>query len=234
MVSVEKAVIARITKNGVHFEILVDSDKALEMKKGVHYDMENVLAVNDVFKDSKKGERCTSGELEKAFHTNDIFMIAEEIIRHGEIQITTEKRNQFTEEKRKEIADIICRQGIDPKTKLPHPSNRIMNAMREVHIHIDPFKPAKEQVKGVLEKIQEILPISLERIEIAIKVPMEFAGKASAAVREITEVKKEEWRSDAWIAVVEIPAGLQSDIYNRLNSLTGGRVEVKIVKEYKI
>ncbi len=234
MVSVEKAVIARITKNGVHFEIMVDSDKALEMKKGAAYDLENVLAVNDVFKDSKKGERHTSSDLEKAFKTTDIFKIAEEIIKHGEIQITTEKRNQFMEEKKKEIADIICRQGIDPKTKLPHPSNRIMNAMKEVHIHIDPFKPAKDQVKVVIEKIQEILPISLERIEIAIKVPMEFAGKASAAVREITEVKKEEWGAEAWIATIEIPAGMQSDIYDKLNSLTGGNVEVKIIKEYKI
>ncbi len=234
MVSVDKAVIARITKDGSHFEILVDSDKAVEMKKGAHYDMENVLAVNEIFKDSKKGERHTATDIEKAFGTTDVFKIAEEIIRHGEIQITTKKRKEFTEEKRKEIADIISKQGIDPKTKVPHPVNRITNAMNEAHVRIDPFKPAKEQVKGVLEGIREILPISLERIEIAIKVPMEFAGKANAAIREMTEVKKEEWGSNAWIAVIEIPAGLQSDIYDKLNSLTGGKIEAKIVKEYKV
>jgi ribosome maturation protein SDO1 len=234
MVSVEDAVIARISKDGMNFEVLVDPDKALEFKRGKEMEIENVLAVNEVFKDSRKGERHTSKDLIEKFGSNNVFKVAEDIVRNGEIQITTEQRNRFIEEKRKEIANIISRQGIDPKTKLPHPVNRILNAMRESHVQIDPFRPAKDQVKNVLERIQEILPISLERIEIAVKVPIEFAGKANSIVREITDVKKEEWTSTHWIALIEIPAGIQSDIYDRLNKLTGGKIEVKIVKEYKI
>ena len=53
-------------------------------------------------------------------------------------------------------------------------------------------------------------------------------------MRKIAPVKSEEWKNDAWIAVLEIPAGMQADIYESLNKLTAGRVEVKIVKEYKI
>ncbi len=234
MVSVEDAVIARISKEGLEFEILVDPDKALEFKRGKEMNVEEILAVPEIFKDGKKGERANSEDLHKAFGTTDVFEIAKRIIREGEIQLTTEQRNRFIEEKKKEIANIISRQGIDPKTKLPHPVTRILNAMEEAHVVIDPFKPAKDQVKGVLERIQEILPISLERIEIAIRIPIEYAGKANSIVREITEVKKEEWTSNAWIAVIEIPAGIQSDIYDRLNKLTGGKVEVRILKEHKI
>jgi ribosome maturation protein SDO1 len=47
-------------------------------------------------------------------------------------------------------------------------------------------------------------------------------------------VLKEEWKADAWIAVIEIPAGMQGDIYSRLNELTSGQVEVKIVKEKQV
>ncbi len=234
MVSVEDAVIARVSKSGMEFEILVDPDRALEFRKGNETNVEEILAVPEIFKDSRKGERHSSEDLHKAFGTTDIFEIARRILREGEIQLTTEQRHRFTEEKRKEIANIISRQGIDPKTKLPHPVTRILNAMSEAHVSVDPFRPAKEQVKAVLEKIREIIPISLERIEIAIKVPIEYAGKANSIVREITEVKKEEWTSSAWIALVEIPAGLQADIYDRLNKLTSGKVEVKIVKEHKI
>lgn len=234
MVSVEDAVIARISRSGVNFEIMVDPDKALEFKKGKEENIENVLAVSEIFKDSNKGERHSSEDLHKAFGTTDVFEVAKRIIMEGEIQLTTEQRNRFIEEKKKEIANIIARQGIDPKTKLPHPAKRILNAMSEAHVLIDPFKPANEQVKNVLEKIQEVLPISLERIEVVIRVPIEHAGKANSIVREITEVKKEEWTSNAWIAVVEIPAGIQGDIYDRLNKLTGGKVEVKIIKEHKI
>ena len=234
MVSVEDAVIARISKSGEHFEIMVDPDKALEFKKSREGSIEDILAFPEIFKDSKKGEKHSSEDLQKAFGTTDVFEVAKKIILEGEIQLTTEQRNRFIEEKKKEIANIISRQGIDPKTKLPHPSNRILNAMSEAHVVVNPFRPAKEQVKGVLEKIQEILPISLERVEIAIKVPVEFAGKANSIVREITDVKKEEWTSSYWIALVEIPAGIQGDIYDKLNKLTSGKVEVKIVKEHKI
>ncbi|MEE9323827.1 MAG: ribosome assembly factor SBDS [Candidatus Aenigmarchaeota archaeon] len=234
MVSVEDAVIARISKAGMNFEIMVDPDKALEFKREKEGYVEDILAVTEIFKDSKKGERHSSEDLHKAFGTTDIFEVARKIIMDGEIQLTTEQRNRFIEEKRKEIANIIARQGIDPKTKLPHPATRILNAMSEAHVLIDPFKPAKEQVKNVLEKIQEIIPISFESIEIAIKVPIEYAGKANSIIREITNVRKEEWTSSAWIALVEIPAGIQGDIYDRLNKLTAGKVEVKIVKEHKI
>jgi ribosome maturation protein SDO1 len=234
MVSVEDAVIARISRSGMDFEIMVDPDKALEFKRGKEENIEDILAVNEIFKDSKKGERHSSEDLHKAFGTTDVLEVAKRIITEGEIQLTMEQRNRFIEEKKRGIANIIARQGIDPKTKLPHPVTRILNAMSETHILVDPFRPAKEQVKNVLEKIQEILPISLERIEVAIKVPIEYAGKANSIVREITDVKKEEWTSTAWIALVEIPAGIQGDIYDRLNKLTSGRVEVKIVKEHKI
>ena len=44
MVSVEKAVIARLHKKGVNFEILVDPDKSLEMKRGGEVPIEDVLA----------------------------------------------------------------------------------------------------------------------------------------------------------------------------------------------
>jgi len=235
MVSVEDATLARLTRGGVTFEIMVDPDLALAFRKGDRTrDMEEVLASQNVFLDARKGERAPEKEIEKAFGRADLFSVASAIIIHGELQLTTEQRRRFTEEKRRKIADIISRQGMDPKTKLPHPPQRIMNAMEEAHVHVDPFRPAEDQIKDVLSKIQSVIPIALERIEVAIKVPMAHAGKASSAIREIAPVKSEEWRSDSWLAVIEIPAGMQADVYGRLNRLTGGSVEVKIIKEIKV
>jgi ribosome maturation protein SDO1 len=235
MVSIQDATMARLTKGGVTFEILVDPDLALTFRKGNHnMNMEEILASQAIFTDARRGERASEDDIEKAFGKADLSSIASAIIIHGELQLTTEQRRRFIEEKRKKLVDMISRQGMDPKTKLPHPPQRIMNAMEEAKVHIDPFRPAEDQLKDVLAKIQEVLPVSLERIEIAIKVPMSHAGKASSIIREITPVKSEEWRSDSWLAVIEIPAGMQSDIYSRLNKLTAGSVEVKIIKEHKI
>jgi ribosome maturation protein SDO1 len=234
MVSIEKAVVARISKAGNNFEILVDPDKALEFRKGVDVSIENALAVREVFKDSKKGERASGSDMEKYFGTRDVFEVAKQIIKKGEIQLTTEHRRKMVEEKRKQIANMISKQGINPQTRLPHPPQRILNAMDEAHVDIDPFKPATDQVKDALEKIREVIPISIEKIEIAIKVPMQHAGKASSLVRNIAPIKNEEWKSDAWYAVIEIPAGMQSDVYARLNELTAGTVETKIVKRKQV
>ncbi len=230
MVSVEEAVIARISRGHGSFEILVDPELALRFKRGEGVSIERILAVNEVFKDARKGEKVSHSDLEKNFGTSDTLKVAENILKSGDIQLKTEQRREMVEEKRRQIAAIISRQCMDPKTRLPHPAQRILNAMEQAHVSIDPFKPAQSQVKPVLEKIQGIIPISLERVEVAVKIPVEFAGKANHMIREITEIKREEWRQDHWFAVIEIPAGMQADIYERLNSLTSGRAEVMMVK----
>ena len=234
MVSLDNAVIARIGRSGENFEIFVDPEKALEFKKGKEYSMENLLAANEILKDAKKGERASSSELEKAFGTTDVFEVARIIIREGEVQLTTEQRRKHVEEKRLQIADIISKQGVNPRTKLPHPPQRILNAMDEAHVSVDPFKPADEQVKAVLEAIREVLPISFESLEIALKIPVEHAGKASSVMHNIAPVKKEEWKSDALYAVMEIPAGRQNEIYEKLNNLTSGNIEIKVISRKNV
>ena len=234
MVSLEKAVIARISKEGKTFEILVDPDKALDFRKGRDYSMENIMAVRDIFTDSKKGERASPSDIEASFGTSDPLQAAAQILKNGQIQLTTEQRRKLTEEKRKQIADIISRQGVNPQTKLPHPPNRIVNAMDQAHVQVDPMKPANEQVQAVLEQIEPILPIRFERVEIAVRIPLEYAGKANSFVRGIAPVKKEEWKSDSWVVMLEIPAGMQSEIMEKLNGLTGGKVEVRAIRHLDV
>ncbi|MFH1978133.1 MAG: ribosome assembly factor SBDS [Candidatus Aenigmatarchaeota archaeon] len=233
MVSVDKAVITKVTKDHKTFEILVDPDLALKFKHGEAVSVENMLAVREIFYDSRKGERASAEDLQKFFGTLDVLKVAEYILKHGQVQLTTEQRRQLLEEKKKQIADIICKQGVDPKTKIPHPVTRIMNAMDNVHVNIDAFKPARDQVEAILIKIQEILPISVEKIEIVVKIPLQYAGKASSLIRTMASVKKEEWKADHWLALIEIPAGMQSDIYEKLNGLTSGNVEIKVLKEQR-
>jgi len=231
MVSVDKAVTARITKEHMHFEILVDPEKALDFRRGKPVSIESILAVRDVFKDAGKGERAGAHDLEAHFKTSDIYKVAEEIIRHGEVQLTTEQRRALLEEKRKQIADMISKQGINPQTKLPHPATRILNAMEEARVQVDAVKPAAEQVEAVLDKIRPIIPIAFERLEVAIRVPAASAGRLSSHLHGMATVRKEEWQGEYFMALIEIPAGMQSEIYKKLNDLTGGKVESRVVRE---
>ena len=103
--------------------------------------------------------------------------------------------------------------------------------MEEAKVRIDPFKPADAQIKEVLSALRPILPIRFEKIVVAVKVSGSDYGKVYSYIKSTGVLKKEEWKNDgSWMGAVEIPAGLQTEFYEKLNDKTKGNVEVKIVK----
>ncbi len=231
MVSLEDAVIARLHKGADRFEILVDPHEAEHIMEGKTENILSALAIDAVFSDSKKGTHAPIESLQKHFNTTDISTIAKEIIQRGEIQLTTEQRHEMQESKKKRIVDLIVRNAMDPKTKMPHPRTRIELAMEEAKVHIDPFKSVNQQMKTIIEMLRPILPISMDQARISVKIPPEYVGKAYGAVRSFGTLEREEWQSDgSWIGIVKLPAGMQTDFYDRLNTLTKGNVETRILK----
>lgn len=231
MVSVEEAVIARLKTQGANFEILVDCEKAIAVKGGKELDMKDVLATPKVFSDSKKGLLASETQMQQIFKTSEPEEVAKIIIKKGDIQLTAEYRNKLREQKKKQIIDYIHRHGVDPKTHAPHPPARIEAAMAEAKIHIDEFGSFDKQVNDVLKQIKIILPIKFEMKEIAVKIPSEFAGKAYNVLTGFGKIMKQEWQNDgSLVAVVEMPGGLEEDFHNKLNSLTHGNAETKLIK----
>lgn len=231
MVSLENAVIARLHKGADRFEILVDPHEAEHILDGKTDNILSALAIDAVFSDSKKGTHAPIESLQKHFNTTDVSTIAKEIIQKGDIQLTTEQRREMQENKRKRIVDLIVKNAMDPQTKMPHPRTRIELALDEAKVHIDPFKSVNQQMKIILEHLRPILPISMEQARISVKIPPEFVGKAYGAVRSFGTLEREEWQSDGtWIGIVKLPAGMQTDFYDRLNTLTKGNIETRVLK----
>jgi ribosome maturation protein SDO1 len=231
LVSLENAVIARLHKGADHFEVLVDPHEAEHIIEGKTDSILSALAIDAVFSDSKKGTHAPIESLQKHFNTTDISTIANEIIQKGEIQLTTDQRREMQENKKKRIIDLIVKNAMDPKTKMPHPRTRIELALEEAKVHIDPFKSVNQQMKTILEQLRPLIPISMEQARISIKIPPEHVGKAYGAVRSFGTLEREEWQSDGtWIGIVKLPAGMQTDFYDRLNTLTKGNVETRILK----
>ncbi|MCK4332087.1 MAG: ribosome assembly factor SBDS [Thermoplasmatales archaeon] len=231
MISLDKAVIARLQKEEDHFEILVDPKTAEQLIEGKEVDILSSLAIDTVFKDSKKGTHAPQESLQKHFGTDDVEMIAKEIILRGEIQLTTEQRHEMQEQKRKRVVDVIVKNAMDPKTKAPHPRQRIELAMDEAGVHIDPFKPVDQQVKIAVDALRPIVPISMEQVRISVKILPQYIGKAYGIARNYGVLEREDWQSDgSWIGIVKIPAGMQTDFYDKLNDVTKGNVETRILK----
>ena len=231
MISLDDAVIARLHKGEDHFEILVDPHAAEKLIEGKDVDILSSLAIDTIFKDSKKGTHASQESLEKIFGTDDVETIVKEIILKGDIQLTTEQRHEMQEQKRKRIVDIIVKNAMDPKTKTPHPRQRIELAIEEAGVHVDPFKPVDEQVTLVVEALRPIIPISMEQVKISVKISSQYIRKAYGIARNFGVLEREDWQSDgSWIGVIRIPAGMQTDFYDKLNTVTKGNVETRILK----
>ena len=226
----EKFTIARFTKDNEHFEILVKPDKALDYRNGKIPGITEALAAEIIFADANKGTKVSEEAMRKAFATTDPLKIADIILKKGTLQLTTEQRRKMVEDKRRQVIDFIARQAVDPKTNLPHPPMRIENAMEQIRYPIDPYKPVEEQAKDIVKLLRPILPLKIEQVTVAVKIPSQYSARAYGAIKTLGTIKREEWRGDgSWYGEIELPAGIYASLLNKLGDATKGNGEAKII-----
>lgn len=231
MVKVDDAIVARWEHNGSRFEVLVDPKAVQDLKDGKAVDLRDKLAMDEVFKDAKKGDRISPEHLERTFHTQDLAEIARQIILKGEVQVTTDQRHQLAEEKRRQIVATIARNAMNPQTGAPHPPARIEAAMVEAKVHVDPFRPADAQIAEILTKLRPLLPIRFDVVRVRVRVPGQYYPKVIAELKGMGKLGDEAWGSDgSWSVVLEIPAGVQTELHEKLSARTKGAAETALVK----
>jgi len=231
MISLDDAVVARLESHGCKFEILVDPDKAALIRSGSTIDIEDSVAALYVFENASQAERASDENLLKVFSTTNFNEIAEKIIRKGDIHLTADQRRQMIADKRKQIVAFIARHAENPQTGLPHPPQRIENALDEARVAVDPFKSVDEQVKEAMKAIRPLLPIRFAELRLAVKIPADYAARAYGDIAAVATIERDEWQKDgSWICVVTIPAGIQNDFYGLLNKICKGDADVKILK----
>jgi ribosome maturation protein SDO1 len=221
----------KLTIQGEHYEILVNPDSALAFKQGRKVEPSAVIAADEVYSDARKGLRASSEKLKLHFGTDDHAKAALEVLRRGELNLTQEQRKKLTDEKRRAIIAAISKNFVDPKTMLPHPPTRVDAAMVEARVNVDPFQDPNEQMKAVVEALRTILPLKSEKIKLQVKVAAQYSGQAIGVLKNYGEILKEDWLADGTLsAIVEIPAGGQPGLLDRLGSTTKGAAQVTVVK----
>ncbi|HUR64180.1 MAG TPA: ribosome assembly factor SBDS [Candidatus Thermoplasmatota archaeon] len=236
-VALEKAVVARLNRFGTHYEILVDPETAEALRsrlvaggKAADNDVRAVTATDIVFTHWSDGKKASREELLKGFETDDFVRIAQRILLEGEIQLTADQRKRMGEAKHKRIVETILRNAWNPQTKGPHPKERIERALEEAKFKVDPLRRVEEQIEQAMKLLRPLLPIAFEKVQVAIRIPAEHTGHAYGPVRAMGDIQQEEWQNDgALVLVLEIPAGMQTEVYDRLNKLTHGQVTTKLV-----
>ncbi len=234
MISLDEAVTARLESHGQRFEVLVDPDAALAIRREeFDGDLEDVIAAEDVFEDASSGDRPPENALEEVFETTDPLEIIPEVIRRGEIQITAEQRREMQERKHKQLVNEIARNAVNPQMDdAPHPPERIERALEEAGFKIDPMEPVENQIDDALDALRPVIPIRFDEVVIAAQIPADYAGSAQAQIRQFGELEREEWQPDgSWVGVLRFPAGLQNEFYDLVNELTSGEAETRMIKD---
>jgi ribosome maturation protein SDO1 len=231
MVDLEEAIVARYESHGESFEILIDPDVVQKMKDGKEVNLFDHMVIDTIFKNAKKGTRAPEEKIKEVFGTTEPMQVAKVIVLKGEVQLTTEQRHVMQENKRKRIVEYIARNAMNPQTGGPHPPARIETAMEEAKVHIDPFKSVEAQVPAIMDALRPLIPIRFDKIRIAVKISGDNYGRCYEDFKHFGKITKEEWQKDgSWIGIVEMPAGLQTEFFEKINNKTHGEAETKVLK----
>lgn len=214
---------ARTKVKGKHYEIRVDLDEALKIKSGKG-DIMSALDMPHIYTDLKKGLVASQKDLLDSFSTTDTYEIAKKIITSGEVQKTQEFRDAERETRIKQLVTLIIKNTVDQHGR-PYTEERIKRALSEVRYNVD-TRPAEEQLTDAVNKLKEVIPVKVDTKRIQIIIPARFTGQIYGLLKDYKE--SEEWLNNGDLqAVLNIPAGMQLDFYDKLNNVTHGSVQSK-------
>lgn len=234
MIPIDKAVVAKVTKNNKHFEILLDPDSASkakeDLKKGKQVDFMSILAIQDVFEDSKKGLRASKKDLQAAFETSDILEVAGIILKEGVLHTTEDQRDKEKQEKLDRIVALITMNAVDAQTKKPIPKYNVEEALKKAMFHVDNRK-VEDQLQDAIKSAKKIIPLTFQERTIQItNVAPNLAGKCIEVCKKIAHIEKETWNADRSLtAVIKVPAGLREELMDKLNEAARGKIDLKLL-----
>ena len=228
MVSLEDSVTARFETGGNRFEILIDPEAAQQYKAGEEVDWEEAIAADGIWNDSSKGDRAPEKLVNDTFGSLDLIDIYKKILAEGSIQLTSQQKKEMVEQKRKRIISHIAANAMNPQTGGPHPPQRIENAIEEIRYSVDPIESDEKQMEKIVSKIKLLIPISFDKIRVAVKIPAIHVGKCYGQLSVLGNIESEEYQKDgSWIGIIEMAAAAQTKLEDLLGSVTKGTAEIK-------
>lgn len=221
--------IVKMRVGSKHYEIMVDLELALKLRKGDNVAIQNVLLANEIFTNHKSGEKASSADLTSAFGIADVFAVADRMVKKGDIQLPKDYRDEQQDNKKKQVVDWFARNAVDARNGRPFTPQAISSAIDQKGINITNL-PLDQQISGITEALKTILPIKIETKKIAITIPAIYTGKVYSIVNQYKQ--KEDWLSDGSLKVtISLPVGLQMEFYDKLNAITHGAALSEEIKE---
>ena len=212
-----KSIIARLVVSGDRFEILVDPDLALAHKLGKKKEISKILAIDEIYTDSKKGLRAPGERLQSKIGTSDTLRAAAIILEKGELLLTVEQRRGLMDEKKRQIIAAITRSCIDVRTGLPVPATRVEQALGQIGVQIDPFKSGDEQARTVIQEVKKVLPLKVQANEIEVLAPRQNGQRVLAFCKAFGDIMEEKTIGDGSLRIrISVPSVAKTAFLERI------------------
>lgn len=219
-----ESIVVKLKKGNNTFEVLAKPG-TVEKYRNDQLGIDKVYLIDNVYKNTKKGDMWTNQELENAFGTTNIKTIIEDILRNGEYQMTAAERKAKTEQKRRQILNHIQKYYIDPKTNKSHPLTRIENTVESLKIRIDMDQSVEKQVQDIVKKMMGVIPLRKSVMEGVLKIPNQHAGKVMGIVSKWSTIQRQNWKTDGCEISISVIPGDYDIMMKELNDKTQGEVE---------
>lgn len=207
--------IVKYCKNGVAVELLCVKGTIFPYREG-KLDRSKVVAVDELWKDSKKGDKLTVSELVKAFGPGKTLSECVDIVlADGECSLTTDELRERKEQKRRELVNYIVTNFEGPGGKAYTPS-MVDTALTTHKINVDHTKPANvifEESKKKLEASMTFSPRS--GLEQSFTIKTSDLGTIKSIMKKYitgTEIQGE---------ITEVAVNLPPGDYDRMIAVIG-------------
>lgn len=224
----KKPVVVRLKKGKKQFEILVNHGTVEKYREG-KLGWNKVAYVDQVYKNSSKGDRATTSDLKAQFKTNNIDECMQIIAKTGDLQLTSSDRKEKLEQRRKQILNHIHKYYIDPKTNKSHPMTRIENALQQLKIKINMEQSVEKQVQTIVRKLPEALPIRKCEMNITVDIPSKYVGQSMGVISKgNTQILSQNYSANGCRVSLSCVPGDYDKLANDLNSVTKGECVIDI------
>jgi len=189
-VKLSNVAVVRLQRGGVRLELACYPNKVVDYRSGLETDVDEVVQVQQVFKNASKGQVASKKELTKAFGddaSNEDIVAT--ILKLGELQVSERERAANLEARFRDVAVVVAEKTMDAKTGRPFPASVVEKAMRDA-LNFTPSlsRSAKQQALEVIRKLEDS-DFGLVRARMRLKIvgdDVAAAERALAAVDGVT------------------------------------------------
>jgi len=87
----------------------------------------------------------------------------------------------------------------------------------------------EEEFDDAIDVLRPIIPVSLDEKTVALRIPVDNAGKAYDRIQQVADIEEEQWGNEYFTARLTLPAGVLSELVDELQDMTSGQTEMKEV-----